>query len=194
MNFSLSQLNQRLKSEADAILKEKGLRTVLDSFGTPHLSGSYALDLMTWRDLDIYLEIRDISEKDFFLLGGQIASLLSPVKMSFRNERISKTEGLPNGLYWGIYLGNERTGDWKIDIWAVNTPECQRLIKYCTDIKEKLTPASRQAILDIKSKCWQHPEYRRSFSSMDIYTSVLEKGITDINEFMASLRMPVVMK
>jgi hypothetical protein len=29
---------------------------------------------------------------------------------------------------------------------------------------------------------------------MDIYTSVLEKGITDINEFMASLRMPVVMK
>jgi hypothetical protein len=194
MNASLSQINQRIKKEADAILHNKGLWDLLNPFGIPHLSGSYTLDLMTWRDLDIYLETNDISEKDFFLLGGQIAGLLSPVKMSFRNERIGKTEGLPNGLYWGIYLGNERAGDWKVDIWAVDTPECQKLIKHCNDIKEKLTPATQQVILDIKSRCWQHPEYRRSFSSTDIYAAVLEKGLTDINEFMAYLGKPVVMK
>jgi hypothetical protein len=188
----LSQINQCIKKEADAILNDKGLLDLLNPFGIPHISGSYALDLMTWRDLDIYLETQDISEKDFFLLGGQVASLLSPVKMSFRNERIRKTEGLPNGLYWGIYLGNERAGDWKIDLWAVDTPECQRLIKYCSGIKEKLTPATQQVILDIKSQCWQHPEYRRSFSSTDIYTAVLEKGLTDINGFMAYLKKPVV--
>jgi hypothetical protein len=31
--------------------------------------------------------------------------------MSFRNELIAKTKGLPTGLYWGIYFGNERAGD-----------------------------------------------------------------------------------
>lgn len=188
MNHSLLNLNSTIKKEADGILFEKGLLNILNSFGTPHISGSYALDLMTWRDLDIYLQVDDIHEIDFFALGGKIRAAFNPVKMSFRNELIGKTKGLPTGLYWGIYLGNEREGAWKIDIWAVEASECQRLISSCKKIKQKLTPATELQILEIKSQCWKDPEYRRSYNSTDIYNAVLEKNIADIDGFRAYIK------
>src|SRR5437870_923595 len=101
MNTSLTDLNSTIKSEADVILYEQGLFEILQCFGTPHISGSYSLDLMTWRDLDIYLEVENIAETDFFSLGSKICAALSPEKMSYRNERIAKSYGLPHGLYWG---------------------------------------------------------------------------------------------
>jgi hypothetical protein len=179
--------NNLIKKEADELLSGKGLLGVLKQFGDPHISGSYSLDLMTWRDLDIYLEADDLTESRFFELGEKIVSILQPVKMSFRNERIAHTKGLPAGLYWGIYLGNERAGAWKIDIWAVDSEQCKRLLDHCKVIHDQLTEENRNYILDIKSQCWQDPEYRRSYSSRDIYTAVLQKGITTIEEFRKGL-------
>lgn len=188
MNHSSLGLNSLIKKEADEILFEKGLMDILRSFGTPRVSGSYALGLMTWRDLDIYLEVEDIAEVDFFKLGGEICTVFTPVKMSFRNEVIAKTKGLPAGLYWGIYLGNERAGAWKIDVWAVEASECRRLINYCNDIKKVLTPATASIITDIKSHCWQDPEYRKTYASTDIYKAVLENNVTDTEGFRKYLK------
>jgi hypothetical protein len=179
----LLNLNLGIKKEADEILYQKGLFDILNSFGTAHISGSYGLDLMTWRDLDIYLQVDDPSSIDFFSIGSKISKAFNPVKMSFRNELIAKTKGLPLGLYWGIYLGNEREGAWKIDIWAVNTSECERLLKFCSDLKLKLSSATILQILDIKSRCWKDPQYRKSYLSTDIYNAVLERNVTDIESF-----------
>lgn len=138
MIHPLLQLNNAIKKEAEEILIKKGLMRVLYSYGVPHPSGSFELDLMTWRDLDIYLETSNFSETEFFKMGGEIAKLLDPVKMSYRNELIAKTDGLPSGLYWGIYLGNERTGAWKIDVWAIDSSEYIRLAGHCNSIKKKI--------------------------------------------------------
>jgi len=107
--------------------------------------------------------------------------------MSFRNERIAKTSGLPNGLYWGIYFGNEREGAWKIDIWAMNKDECQQRIAYCHNLLKKISDHDRLKILEIKSKCWKDPLYRRSYSSSDIYSAVLDQGIENFDEFRSLL-------
>jgi hypothetical protein len=189
MNTSLNDLSDRIRREADALLFEKGLMDVLSNFGTPHVSGSYALDLMTWRDLDIYLQAEDLSTIDFFELGSRVCKVLNPVKMSFRNELIAKTPGLPAGLYWGIYLGNERAGAWKIDVWAVEAPEYTRLHEFCNNIKQALTPETRTLVLGIKSVCWQDPDYRRSYTSIDIYEAVLYNNITDLASFKKYLEM-----
>jgi len=183
MNNSLLDMNLLIKKEADDILYKKGLIDILKSFGTPHIHGSYALDLMTWRDLDIYLHTDTFKEADFFLLGSKLCTLLQPIKMSFRNELIANTPGLPVGLYWGVYLGNERAGSWKIDIWAVDNSEFQKLVRYNTEIRERLTHSAVLSILEIKSQCWKDPEYRRSYNSADIYQAVLEKKITNIDDF-----------
>jgi hypothetical protein len=183
MNESQESLNALIKGEADGILYENGLIDILSSFGKPHVHGSYLLDLMTWRDLDIYLQVDNISTTEFFKLGERICGSFSPIKMSFRDELKAKTKGLPKGLYWGVYLGNERAGAWKIDIWAVSLSECERLLQYCSSIKQKLTAEGAQRIVAIKAGCWQDPEFRRSYSSSDIYKAVLDNNVTSIEEF-----------
>jgi hypothetical protein len=188
MRSNHQHLNSIIKKEADEILYQKGLLEILHAFGIPHVHGSYLLDLMTWRDLDIYLQSDSISETEFFKLGEQVCSAFAPVKMSYRNERNANTPGLPPGLYWGVYLGNERAGAWKIDIWAVTAQECQQRLHYCDSIKEKLTPEAAQTILEIKSTCWTDADYRRSYSSADIYKAVLENNIATVEEFTNHIR------
>jgi hypothetical protein len=179
----LNNINNLIHKEADVILYEKGLLSILECFGTPHVTGSYALNLMTWRDLDIYLEAEDFAEESFFTLGKQINERFHPIKMSYRNERVAQTEGLPVGLYWGIYLGNERKGEWKIDLWVINGAECQKRLQFCDDIAARLTPTSRELILAIKCECWQDREYRRSYTSKDIYEAVLSEQIKNMHDF-----------
>lgn len=188
MSDNLNDNNHRIRQEADSILNEQGLLSILKSFGIPHVTGSYALNLMTWRDLDIYLESENISEEDFFKLGASINNRFSPVRMSYRNERINKSEGLPEGLYWGVYLGDERKGAWKVDIWAMDAKQCKERLKFCNDIEAKLTDESRQIILSIKSQCWQDAAYRKLYSSNDIYKAVLKEGIKDMEGFREYLK------
>ncbi len=188
MSEKLILLDKHIHEEADEILEKKGLRKILNRYGIPHITGSYSLGLMTWRDLDIYLENDDCNERDFFRLGEEIVSSFNPIKMSFRNERITKTEGLPAGLYWGIYLGDERKGAWKIDIWAVDKKECLERLEFCNQLAHKISPDSRIKILEIKSQCWTDPQYRKYYTSNDIYTAVLEKNVKDIEGFKNYLR------
>jgi hypothetical protein len=183
MNDDLILLNQQLHAEAGDILDKKGLRKILNQYGVVHVTGSYSLGLMTWRDLDIYLENENLTEQEFFELGKDIVSLLRPVKMSFRNERIAKTKGLPVGLYWGIYLGDEKKGSWKIDIWGLTSNECEQRLEFCNQIAERITPASKMKILEIKSRCWMDPLYRKYYTSNDVYTAVLEKHVHDLESF-----------
>ena len=179
----LDQRDQAIRKEADQLLGPKGLRSLLKDYGTPHVTGSYVLHLMTWRDLDIYLDAPDLSEESFFRLGGRIASCLSPVRMSFRNERIVRTPNLPLGLYWGVYLGDERKGAWKIDIWAVDSQECERQLDFNRQLAAAVTPSFRCRILSIKQACWKDPGYRKTYTSQDIYRAVIEQGIEDIDGF-----------
>ncbi len=187
MNKTITDINRQIKEEADDILYSQGLFAILSKYGVPHITGSYSLNLMTWRDLDIYIQNENMSEAEFFQLGAEINKKYNPVKMSYRNERITQTKGLPPGLYWGVYSGNERNGAWKIDIWAVDENECRRLLKFCDDIAAKLTLFTKQIILTIKSSCWQDPEYRRSYTSNDIYKAVLDNEVTSLEEFRSYL-------
>lgn len=174
--------DEELRSEADELLAS-GLRRLLDHFGEAHVVGSYALRLMVWRDLDIHI-IRDrLEAAAFFELGGRIASLLKPHRMHYRDETRVATPGLPTGLYWGIYLGDERKDAWKIDIWASDAAAFEPVRAYGERLAARLSESSRAAILRIKSACWQHPQYRRGFSSGDIYSAVLDHGVTDIDAF-----------
>lgn len=170
-----------IRAEADRLVLD--LLPILSDYGEVHVTGSYALRLMIWRDLDIHLVREPLEVEPFFALGGTLAALLSPHRMHYRDETIVRTPGLPKGLYWGVYLGDERQGAWKIDIWASEREAFEPPRTFCERIQNRLTDASRQTILRIKSACWQHPEYRRSFSSADIYEAVLDHGVEEVDQF-----------
>ena len=90
-------MDPQLRAEADRLLAS-GLRRVLDAYGDVHVVGSYALRLMVWRDLDVHIVRSDLRVGPFFDLGAQIAGVLAPGRMHFRNEIVMGTADLPRGL------------------------------------------------------------------------------------------------
>jgi hypothetical protein len=184
---ALSRIDATIRAEADRLLAS-GLRDILSMYGEVCLHGSYVLRLMTWRDLDIRIVRQEQDRTQFFFLGERIANHLSPHRMHFRNEMAGLTERLPRGLYWGIYLGDERKGAWKLDIWAVSPGDHEATAARTKHLCERLTSDERIAILKLKSELWSHPEYRRGFSSQDIYEAVLERGIRDLTAFRVFIR------
>lgn len=175
-----------LHAEAERLLAS-GLRTVLDSYGDVHVVGSYALRLMVWRDLDIHIVRSDFHPRGFFDLGGKLAELLKPAKMHYRDEFVMRTPDLPRGLYWGVYLGDERKGAWKIDIWASDEKGFQAATRHDAWLRPALTDEVRKNILRVKSAVWTDPRYRKSFSSLDVYRAVIERGVQDTEGFFAYL-------
>jgi hypothetical protein len=188
MTDSLISQDAVLRTEADGLLSSTGLRGLLSRSGIVHVSGSYALRLMTWQDLDIYLEAPGITVSQFFALGGRIAELLHPWKMFFTNNRARLDAKYPPALYWGIRLGDIRKGAWKIDLWALEAPACRLALESCDQIAARLTMESRQVILALKEQLWQHPDYRDTITSKTIYDAVLDGRVTDLDAFWAFVR------
>lgn len=170
------------------MLHERGLLETLRRYGDVVPHGSYALDLMVWRDLDIYVCPPVLDLHGFFATGKALATLLSPHRMHFRDERDATDGTLPAGLYWGIYLRDHPIGAWKIDIWAVERDELTRLLRYQKQVAAKLNADNRRAILAIKSRVHSHPEYRRRFSARQVYDAVLEHGVRTVEEYATHMR------
>ena len=142
-------LNDEIRAEADRIL-DSGLRLLLAEGGEVHIVGSYALGLMTGGTWTFTSFVRIPTWKTFFHLGGRIAALLHPHRMHFRDESKVRTPDLPPGFYWGVYLGDERQGAWKIDIWQTNRDGFDAVRRFGERIAGQLDAASRQAIVAIK--------------------------------------------
>lgn len=184
----LIQTDELLRKEADDLLHGRGLLQLLEGYGTPHVVGSYSLELMAWRDLDLYLENDRTTETEFFELGGRLASLLRPTNMRFRDTRVTPVEGLPPGMYWGVYMDRGIEDAWKIDIWALDSEQSKRLIDFQDDLAKRVTAAARLTILRIKSQVWRDPEYRHSFTALEIYRAVLDHGIENVDGFREYLK------
>ncbi len=182
MSLELEILNETILDEANKILYKLGLHDLLGKYGNPHVSGSYLLNMMTWRDLDIYLESDEISQADFFELGKEISIKLEPLKMNFRNERIGKTSHLPHGLYWGIHthLFGEQ---WKIDIWAISSDEVKQKQESVEELNRQMDEDKRKSILTLKYHLHHHPKYRKEFFSVDIYEAVVHHQVVTVKRF-----------
>lgn len=50
-----------IKEQAGHILYDCGLLEELSRYGTPHMIGSYRMDMMAWNDLDIDIENENMS-------------------------------------------------------------------------------------------------------------------------------------
>ncbi len=65
-----------LQQQAFGILKAINLVQYLSKYGQPRIVGSVALGLMTWRDIDIDLEVEgDQKEEDFWYTAKYLLAL-----------------------------------------------------------------------------------------------------------------------
>jgi hypothetical protein len=179
----LDEQDRALRREADELLARYGLLDLLAQFGRPHVSGSYSLRLMTWRDLDIYLEMQPVDKRRFLDLGRQLGDVLSPRKLSFTDHLNFPATEPVNGLYWGIQTDALSRGGWKMDIWGVCPDECAARLAHCSSLAAQVGDGERQIILAIKNDVCRDPRYRDTVTSQRVYDAVLSGGASSTEEF-----------
>jgi hypothetical protein len=171
--------NAEIKTEADLLILGCRLPELLAVYPGWMIGGSYSYDLMCWRDLDLYVLDPQCDLKRCFEIGYELTERLSAKKCRFTNN----LGGVPNGFYWGIKLGNERQGAWKLDVWFLDHQGYEEHAAYSSGMREKLTPENRAIILGIKEAYWRQAAYRDTITSDMIYRAVLENGVRTIHDF-----------
>ena len=171
--------NTELKKEANLLILQCRLAELLAVYPDWFIGGSYSYDLMCWRDLDIYVLDPMHDLKKCFEAGYELTERLAAKKSFFTNN----VGGEPNGLYWGIRLGDVRQGAWKLDVWFLDRTGYEQHSDYSSSMSEKLTMENRRIILEIKEVYWRQASYRDTITSDRIYRGVLDNGIRTVSEF-----------
>jgi hypothetical protein len=182
----LFTLNADLHTEADLMLKESGLGKLIKEAGYKPV-GSYAMQTMTWRDLD-FERIEDPPDWQRHLQFGEKLMRLGWLwEVDSMNTFITDYfPGLPKGYFWGIRGEYPKGGPtWKFDLWAARQEEFERERdnSRMTNWMRKLTEEKRFYILAIKDAICHTLEYRRTIHSVDIYEAVLDCNISNLEDF-----------
>ena len=175
--------NKERKIIADKILYEKGLWEKLCTIGTPHIIGSYKMDMMACNDLDIDVENVEMSIEKLYDLTKYILHIFHPSWYEAKEE--INEEGK---VVW--FQGFETTIEgqlWNLDIWFFDKETILKAENYCDNIKklssEKI--GSNECIIRIKQELRERNLYCfEKYTSMDVYRAVLEQGIKNTDEFL----------
>ena len=153
-------------------------RTILRSYGRVSYTGSYAINLMAWPDIDIdmVLEPDPFLTDDFFKMGKEIVTIDGVLSLKFNNFLPQQVEGLTNGLYWGVRKTTWTTR-WKIDISATDTEYLEKNRASMERIRRALDEETRRSIIQIKHALLTSEGRTPVLSGYHIYEAVLFKGL-----------------
>lgn len=168
--------------QANHILYDLGLLNELNKYGTPHIIGSYKMNLMAWNDLDIDVENNSMSLDKLYQFTNYILNTFNPTWYEAKEE-INEQGNKVWFQGFEFYLNNEL---WNVDIWFLDKSSIEKAEKYCDDIFEKVKGKKqlRTAIVEIKQELIKKDLYSfDKYTSMDVYDAVLNKGIMNTNAF-----------
>jgi hypothetical protein len=177
---------QRLRQEADEVAADLQMPEQLGHIGTPIRTGSVALGLMAWRDLDVTVVCRELDESLVVALSGWFALQPCVRQVTYRDDTgpwNQEPDRYPDGLYLQVRYCRERQKEWNIDIWFLDEPDRQPDLAHLRALPARIDQERRLAILRIKDRWIGNPAYGRSVRSYDIYTAVLDAGVRTAAQF-----------
>lgn len=189
-NGTLLKQQDELQIEANEVVKELQLDTILATVGNPVRVGSSALGLMVWRDIDITVVCPSLNIEAIAKLASQVIVHSGVRELRFLNDSrsLKNDSHYPDGLYFGLKYKSHKGADWKFDIWFVDEPEQQPDLQHIKTMPNQLTSELRESILNIKSVWATRDEYGKTVKSYDIYMAVLDDDIRTPHQFSEWLR------
>lgn len=182
--MNLLDTSNEFKKTADDFLQSSQLLTVLKRYGRIEFEGAYAGNVMLHGDIDIkVIRNTDYTQDEMFTIlkdihdscGDDIRSLF--IKADWDDPRFGQQ--YPYGRYIGLktQINEER---WKFDIWFISEAEAARNRDTLDISKVELTEEQRTKILELKQ---YRKEHNLKVSGQEIYEAVLEKGITNPEDY-----------
>ncbi len=180
-----NQKQTLLKSQAAEVLTDLNLIKFLSKFGKVEIVGSYYLDLMTWKDIDIVV-CQNPDYEDFLETTAYLFNQEKVYNLTLQDYRKSIHADRPQGIYLGIKYLFDRTKGWdemwKIYIWFL--PEGQNYAIEKRDyVNSKLNQVNRDIILKIKNEMREKTLHGKDISGGDVYSAVIDQGVKDLNGF-----------
>lgn len=113
-----------LREEADSLLHDFGLLASLKRYGEVHPVGSYRMNMMVWRDLDVDLACDSISPEMMYSISAEINNRLNPYRFE---GRYGVGE---NRSFYGCETAVTGTC-WNLDLWFLPKDDILKAEEYC---------------------------------------------------------------
>ncbi|HET7723802.1 MAG TPA: hypothetical protein VFK68_04120 [Propionibacteriaceae bacterium] len=178
----LRNRSQALRSEARRLIDGPAGDVLRDAFGEVTVAGSVSLDLMAWRDIDLFVHLEAADAPRLLEVVPRLASALAahgqPVsRIAYRDEHLEPDPAFPDVP--GLYLGVVTTSGWKIDLWgwdAIRHPVQQQRHH---ELAASLAGVDRDLVLRLKDALWGRPDYR----STEVYEFALAAAGDSLDDF-----------
>ena len=173
--------NTEKKRVSDRILYEFGLFNELQKIGEPHIIGSYRMDMMVNNDLDIDVENDKMSLEKLYELTAFVLNTFHPVWYEAKQE--VNDEG--NIVWFHGFEFQIEDELFNVDVWFFNRETIAKAENYCERISRQATGKQKEIIINLKRELINGGLYRFDrYTSMHVYEAVLEKHVSDIEEFL----------
>lgn len=168
-NLLLEQ-SRMIKQKAKTLLDKLELKRVLERYGEVEIIGSYALDVMWDRDIDIIVRCEESFESAKSALVDLITSRLVQ-KYEFGDFEKFPREKRPKAHI--VNLQTQFEGEkWEIEIWFFSIELFEEQKAKCKGLKERLKPFKLD-ILKQKQERVHQGATKHEKSSMEIYEDVM---------------------
>jgi hypothetical protein len=174
-----------LQAEAATLLTDLG-----GVLGPVALAGSYVSGLMAWRDLDVMRLVgADFSPRDVLGLLARLVEVPGVVGYACHDERGARSPtGERRDERYHLPVTVARDGvEWRIDFSLWLHDDHANVTAWHEDLRERITPDERLAVLRIKDVWHRRPEYPDLVGGTDIYAAVLDSGVRSPEAFAAWL-------
>ncbi len=171
----------KFKNNANKLLYDFGLLNELNNYGTPFIVGSYAMDLMAWNDLDIYVSNESMTTEKLYELTSFILNTFHPVWYEAKKDVVDVKTAWFHGFETEI-LGELCN----VDIWFFDNDTITEALNFSENIKQNLwdNPRLKEVVINIKQSLIANEQYGfDKFSSMDVYTAVFEDNVRSYKDF-----------
>jgi len=175
-----------LQAEAAQVLGDLERAGLFDELGPPLPTGSYVSGLMCWRDLDLMvLAGPDFAPGDVLRMLERVVEIPGVVGFDYRDERGPRSptgEVRDERYHVPVTLLRGDTA-WRIDLTLWLHDAHLNVTAWHEDLRARITPEQRRAVLRIKDVWHRRPDYPDEVSGLDIYTAVLEGAVRTPERF-----------
>ena len=168
--------SDKIKQDAVDFIARTNLLKGLARFGNASIVGSYALNLMLRRELDINLVVDNTGGADITGILGSLFNSITPTSIDYRNRSLPETR-IRVDEHW---LKVKTLEDWDLlDIWIITNQESERQMALQSRLQARIAESNRATILELKSRQLADPANKKRYNGALIYDAVLNNGVGD---------------